>query len=168
VTAFNGNFLVVVRALTYILTLGADGIRDAAENAVLNANYMMKRLEDIYDVAYPGTCTHEFVLSLERLKRDTGVSAMDVAKALLDRGIHPPTMYFPLIVKEALMIEPTETESRETLDDAIDALREIYEIAHADPDKLHESPRATPIRRPDEVAAARHPKLRYNWDGDNG
>ncbi|MDR1508572.1 MAG: aminomethyl-transferring glycine dehydrogenase subunit GcvPB [Synergistaceae bacterium] len=163
VTAFNGNFLVVVRALAYILTLGADGIPDAARNAVLNANYMMRKLSDIYDVAYPGTCMHEFVLTLERLKNDCGVSAMDVAKALLDRGIHPPTMYFPLIVKEALMIEPTETESRETLDHAVAALREIYDAAGTNPEILRNSPHTTPVRRPDEVNAARRPRLRYDF-----
>ena len=161
VTSFHGNFLVVLRALTYALTLGSDGILDVARNALLNANYMMKKLSDIYDVAYPGTCMHEFVLTLEKLKRDHGVSAMDVAKALLDRGMHPPTMYFPLIVKEALMVEPTETESRETIDEAVEAFREIYEIARGDPDYLRNSPHTTPIKRPDEVNAARRPKLRY-------
>jgi glycine dehydrogenase subunit 2 len=161
VTSFNGNFLVVVRALAYILTLGADGLPDAARNAVLNANYMMKKLSDIYDVAYPGVCMHEFVLTLERLKNERGVSAMDVAKAMLDRGIHPPTMYFPLIVKEALMIEPTETESCETLDEAAAALREIYDMARTSPEILRNSPHTTPVRRPDEVNAARHPILRY-------
>ncbi|MDR1650839.1 MAG: aminomethyl-transferring glycine dehydrogenase subunit GcvPB [Synergistaceae bacterium] len=163
VSAFYGNFLVVVRALTYILTLGSDGLKDAAQNAVLNANYMMKRLSGMYDVAYPGTCMHEFVLSLENLKRETGISALDAAKALLDRGVHPPTMYFPLIVKEALMIEPTETESRETLDEAAEAFREIYELAWSDPESLHGAPRAASVGRPDEVTAARHPKLRYDF-----
>jgi glycine dehydrogenase subunit 2 len=163
VTSFNGNFLVVVRALTYILTLGADGLPDAARNAVLNANYLMRKLSDVYDVAYPGICMHEFVLTLERLKNDHGVSATDVAKALIDKGIHPPTVYFPLIVKEALMIEPTETESRETLDEAAAALREIYGKAATDPDELRGSPHTTPVRRPDEVNAARHPKLKYNF-----
>ncbi|MDR2780002.1 MAG: hypothetical protein LBB28_02640 [Synergistaceae bacterium] len=123
----------------------------------------MKKLSDIYDAAYPGICMHEFVLTLERLKNERGVSAMDVAKALLDRGIHPPTMYFPLIVKEALMIEPTETESRETLDDAVAALREIYGLAETSPEILRNSPHTTPVRRPDEVGAARRPKLRYGF-----
>ena len=164
VMSFYGNFLVVIKALTYILTLGSDGILTAARNAVLNANYMMIKLSDIYDVAYPGSCMHEFVLTLERMKRDYGVSAMDVAKALLDKGIHPPTMYFPLIVKEALMVEPTETESRETIDEAVSAFREIYEIAGTDPDYLRNSPHAVPIKRPDEVSAARNPKLRYVFE----
>ncbi|MDR3076789.1 MAG: aminomethyl-transferring glycine dehydrogenase subunit GcvPB [Synergistaceae bacterium] len=164
VMAFYGNFLVVIRALTYALTLGAEGIPAAARSAVLNANYMMKKLSGIYDVAYPGTCMHEFVLTLERMKRDFGVSAMDVAKALLDKGMHPPTMYFPLIVKEALMVEPTETESRETLDEAVAAFREIYGLAASDPGYLRSSPHTTPVRRPDEVGAARHPKLRYSFE----
>ena len=154
----------MIRALAYILTLGADGIPAAARGAVLNANYMMKKLSDIYDVAYPGTCMHEFVLTLERMKRDFGVSAMDVAKSLLDHGMHPPTMYFPLIVKEALMVEPTETESRETLDEAVSVFRELYETAKSDPEALRGAPRATPIGRPDEVSAARHPKLRHKFE----
>lgn len=161
VKAFYGNFLVVVRALSYILTLGREGIPEAAENAVLNANYMMEKLKDIYPVACPGTCMHEFVMSLEKLKGETGVSAMDIAKSLLDYGMHPPTMYFPLIVAEALMVEPTETESRESLDEAVAVFREIYEKAKADPAALHEAPVRTPIRRPDEVGAARHPVLRW-------
>ncbi|MDR0648260.1 MAG: aminomethyl-transferring glycine dehydrogenase subunit GcvPB [Synergistaceae bacterium] len=165
VKAFYGNFLVTLRALVYMLTLGADGLRDAAQNAVLNANYMMKGLSDVYDVAYPGICMHEFVLTLEKLKKERGVSAMDVAKSMLDYGMHPPTMYFPLIVKEALMIEPTETESRETLDQAIAVLREIRARADSDPGSLHDAPLNTPVRRLDEVGAARHPVLKYNFDG---
>ncbi len=164
VKAFYGNFLVVVRALTYILTLGREGIREASENAVLNANYMMNRLKDNYDLAYDHICMHEFVLTLEGLKKETGVSALDVAKALLDKGMHPPTMYFPLIVHEALMIEPTETESRETLEEGIAALKEIAQRAKDDPESLHLTPMTTPIGRPDEVAAARNPKLRYTFE----
>jgi glycine dehydrogenase subunit 2 len=163
VKAFYGNFLVAVRALVYIMTLGSDGIPEAARNAVLNANYMMKALVDVYDVAYPGTCMHEFVLSLENLTSEFGVSAMDVAKSMLDYGMHPPTMYFPLIVKEALMIEPTETESRETLDEAISALREIQARAAENPRSLHDAPLHTPVRRPDEVLAARRPTLKYDF-----
>jgi len=164
VKAFYGNFLVVVRALTYILTLGREGIREASENAVLGANYMMKRLRDTYDLAYDRTCMHEFVLTLEGMKKETGVSAMDVAKALLDKGMHPPTMYFPMIVHEALMIEPTETESRETLEEGIAALKEIAQRAKEDPDSVHACPVTTPIGRPDDVAAARNPKLRYSYE----
>lgn len=163
VKAFYGNFLVTLRALVYILTLGADGIREAAQNAVLNANYMMKELSDVYDIAYPGICMHEFVMSIESLKKEYGVTAMDIAKSLLDNGMHPPTMYFPLIVKEALMVEPTETESWETLDEAIAVFRSIYETAKSNPQALHDAPLTTPVRRLDEVGAARHPKLKYDF-----
>ena len=164
VKMFYGNFLVVVKALSYILTLGKEGIREAARNAVLNANYMRVKLSDVYDMAYNETCMHEFVMSLEKMKHDKDISAMDIAKALLDYGIHPPTMYFPLIVHEALMVEPTETESRETLDEAIEVFHKIYEQALADPEALHSAPHLTPIGRPDEVTAARKPVLRYTWE----
>lgn len=162
VKAFYGNFLVVVKAMTYILMLGKEGIPAAAKNAVLNANYMMHKLQDIYPMAYNETCMHEFVMSLEKMKHDIGVSAMDVAKALLDYGIHPPTMYFPLIVHEALMVEPTETESRETLDEVIAVFREIYDHAVKNPEALHEAPVGTYVRRLDEVRAARKPVLRWS------
>ena len=161
VKSFYGNFTVVVKALSYILTLGAEGIREAAQNAVLNANYMMKKLDDLYTIAYQERCMHEFVMSLEPLKKETGISAMDIAKGLLDNGIHPPTMYFPLIVHEALMVEPTETESKETLDEAIEVFRRLYETAKTDPQSLHEAPHHTAVRRLDEVGAAQNPKLRY-------
>ncbi|MDY3917820.1 MAG: aminomethyl-transferring glycine dehydrogenase subunit GcvPB [Candidatus Limivivens sp.] len=164
VKEFYGNFLVVVKALTYILCLGKEGIPEASSNAVLNANYMMHELEDLYECAFPRPCMHEFVMTLEKLKHDRGVSAMDVAKALLDYGIHPPTMYFPLIVHEALMIEPTETESRETLDEAVRIFREIYEKAQTDPEELHQAPKTTVIGRPDEVQAARKPVIRYSFE----
>ena len=162
VKAFYGNFTVVVKALAYILTLGAEGIPQAAQGAVLNANYLREQLRGTYDIAYgDGPCMHEFVLTLEKLKKETGVSALDVAKALVDQGIHPPTMYFPLIVEEALMFEPTETESRETLDQAAEVLKAIRAQADTDPAALHAAPVTTPIGRPDEVQAARHPVLRY-------
>ena len=161
VKSYYGNFLVVVRALTYILTLGKEGIPKASKNAVLNANYMMAKLSDIYTMAYKDTCMHEFAMSLESLKEETGISAMDIAKGLLDRHIHPPTMYFPLIVHEALMVEPTETESKKTLDKAIEVLRDLYNTAKNNPDVLHEAPLYTAVRRPDEVKAARNPILRY-------
>lgn len=164
VKMFYGNFLVVVKALSYILTLGREGIPEAACNAVLNANYMRVKLSDVYDMAYNETCMHEFVMSLEKMKHDKDISAMDIAKALLDYGIHPPTMYFPLIVHEALMVEPTETESRETLDEAIEVFHKIYEQALADPGALHSAPHLTPIGRPDEVIAARKPVLHYTWE----
>lgn len=162
-TAFNGNFLVIVRALAYVKSLGAEGIRAAAEGAVLNANYMKALLEGAYKTAFQGHCMHEFVLTLEALKHDKGVSALDVAKALLDRGIHPPTMYFPLIVHEALMIEPTETESKDTLDEAAQAFLEILKEADSDAESLHASPKRTYIRRPDETRAARQPVLKYSF-----
>lgn len=164
VKSFYGNFLVVVRALTYILTLGREGIPKASQNAVLNANYMMEKLKDIYPMAYTDICMHEFVMSLSELKKQTGVSAMDIAKGLLDHGIHPPTMYFPLIVDEALMVEPTETESKETLDHAIDVFRSLYDLAVQDAEQLHQAPVTTPVTRLDEVEAARHPHLRYEFE----
>ena len=158
---FYGNFTVVVKALTYLLTLGKEGIPEAAENAVLNANYMMHRLREKYAMACGERCMHEFVMDLSKLKEETGVSAMDVAKGLLDHGIHPPTMYFPLIVHEALMAEPTETESRETIDEACDVFLALWELAHTDPQALHDAPKTTPVGRLDEVGAARNPVLRY-------
>lgn len=166
VRAFYGNFLVICRALTYIIMLGSDGLPEVAKNAVLNANYMMAELRDLYKPAYDRICKHEFVVTLEDMKRDMHVTALDIAKALLDHGIHPPTMYFPLIVKEALMIEPCETEGKETLDAAIAAFREIYEEAKKNPDAVRTSPHTTPIGRPDEVAAARKPVLSYSFGPD--
>jgi glycine dehydrogenase subunit 2 len=163
VRAFYGNFLVNIRALTYILTLGAEGIPQAAQNAVLNANYMMEKLKDIFPPAFDGPCMHEFVISLDALKKEKGITAADIAKGLIDRGIHPPTMYFPLIVSEALMIEPTETESRETLDMAIAAFRDVYETAFKDPDAIKVAPVSTPIGRPDETTAVRNPILKYEF-----
>lgn len=160
---FYGNFLVVVRALTYILTLGREGIPEVSKNAVLNANYMMEKLKDIYPMAYSTTCMHEFVMSLEEMKCSINVSAMDIAKALLDYGIHPPTMYFPLIVHEALMIEPTETESKETLDEVIHIFRKVYEDAQSNPANMHLCPTTTPVSRLDEVGAARNPVLTYGF-----
>lgn len=166
VRSFHGNFLVVVRALAYLLTLGRSGIREAAENAVLNANYLMHALSDCCDMAYDQTCMHEFVVTLSGMKKEYGVSAMDIAKGLLDNGIHPPTMYFPLIVEEALMIEPTETESKETLDAAAAVFHRLYETARENPQALHNAPLHTPIRRPDEVAAARNPRLKYGFGAE--
>ncbi len=162
VKAFYGHFLVVVRALTYIRTLGAEGLRCAATHAVLNANYMRKKLSEYYDMATEGLCMHEFVITLRQVKEKTGVTALDVAKTLLENGIHPPTMYFPLIVPEALMVEPTETESKETMDEAIEVFRKIYDEIQTAPERLHEMPLTTPIRRPDEVGAARNPRLKYS------
>ena len=161
VRSFRGNFLVVVRALAYLLTLGKEGIPEAAENAVLNANYLMAKLKGTFTPAYDRLCMHEFVLDLSGLKKETGVSALDVAKSLIDEGIHPPTMYFPLIVHEALMLEPTETEGPETLDHAAEVLRMLYSKAFEDAETMHTAPHHMPIGRPDEVQAARKPTLRW-------
>ena len=161
VKAFAGNFLVVVKAMTYILTLGKEGIPEAARNAVLNANYLKERIKGTFEPAFDRICMHEFVLDLSKFKKETGVSALDVAKSLIDNGMHPPTMYFPLIVHEALMLEPTETESRETLDWAAEVFRGLYELGYKDPDYMHNAPHNAQIGRPDEVMAARNPILRY-------
>ena len=161
VKEFCGNFLVVVKALSYVLTLGPDGIADACRNAVLNANYVRVKLSDDYHMPFKQTCMHEFVMSLEQEKEEMEVTAMDIAKALLDHGIHPPTMYFPLIVHEALMVEPTETESKENLDELISVFHEIYETAKRDPEYIRNSPHVTLVKRLDEVNAARNPKLHY-------
>lgn len=161
VRAFYGNFLVVVKALCYALTLGAEGIRDAAHMAVLNANYLRVRLSEAYHMAYQETCMHEFVMTLQPEKEELQVSAMDIAKALLDYGIHPPTMYFPLIVHEALMVEPTETESPENLEELISVFMEIHRKAQEDPEWIRSAPHKTEISRLDEVQAARNPKLHY-------
>ncbi len=164
VKAFGGNFLVVVRALAYILSLGKEGIPEAAKNAVLNANYMQACLKDDFDLAYDVLCMHEFVLTLDKLHKETGVSALDLAKGLLDNGIHPPTMYFPLIVHEALMIEPTETEPKEMLDEAIAVFKELKKLAYESPQALHDAPIKTPVRRLDDVRAARTPVLKYSFN----
>lgn len=164
IVSFYGNFLVCLRALCYILTLGTEGLREAAENAVLNANYMRGGLQAYCALPYENGCMHEFVLSLEGVKKESGVTAADIAKSLIDKGIHPPTMYFPLIVPEALMIEPTETESRETLDAAVSVLTSLLELARINPQALHDAPLSTPIGRPDETAAVRKPVLSYQQE----
>ena len=164
VRAFAGNFLVVVRALAYLKTLGREGVPEAARNAVLNANYLMQQIKGSFEPAFDRVCMHEFVLDLSRFKKETGVSALDVAKSLIDRGMHPPTMYFPLIVHEALMLEPTETESKQTLDEAAAVFRDLYRQAYDDPEPMHTAPHGTPIGRPDEVKASRTPVLRWRQD----
>ena len=161
VRMFEGNFLVVVRALTYLMTLGREGVPEAAINAVLNANYLMRKIQGTFEPAFDRTCMHEFVLDLSEFKKETGVSALDVAKSLIDRGMHPPTMYFPLIVHEALMLEPTETESKQTLDEAAEIFRDLYKLAFTDPEYMHAAPHHAQIGRPDEVKAARTPILRW-------
>ena len=164
VRSFAGNFLVVVKALTYILSLGREGIPEAAENAVLNANYLMERMRGTFEPAFDRICMHEFVLSLEEYKKATGVTALDVAKSLIDHGVHPPTMYFPLIVHEALMLEPTETESKATLDEAAEIFRALYKQGFEDPETMKTAPHKAKIGRPDEVRAARNPVLRWKQE----
>ena len=159
--AFHGNFGVLVRAYAYIRLLGDEGITRISEDAVINANYVLSRLTGSYDLPYGRRCMHEVVFSARNLKRGNGVSALDVAKRLIDYGIHPPTMYFPLIVDEALMIEPTETESRETLDYFIEVMKTIAREASESPELLHDAPHDTPNTRLDEARAARHPELRW-------
>ena len=158
--AFHGNFGMLVRAYSYIRFLGEAGLRQISEDAVLNANYLMHRLKDTYDLPYDRTCMHEAVFSARRQKAQ-GIRALDVAKRLIDHGIHPPTMYFPLIVDEALMIEPTETESIETLDYFVDVMHQIAREAEEEPDLLRNAPHFSPNTRLDETAAARHPDLRW-------
>jgi glycine dehydrogenase subunit 2 len=163
VRSFYGNFLVYLRALCYVLTLGGRGIRESSQNAVLNANYLRVLLKKHCPTSNEGLCMHEFVLTLEELHKETGVSASDLAKGMLDCGMHPPTMYFPLIVHEALMFEPTETETKDTLDEAANAVIGLLEKARSDPEALHRAPVTTPIGRPDEVTAARNPVIRYSF-----
>ncbi len=160
VKPFYGNFGINVRAYTYIRTMGPDGLKAVTEYAVLNANYMMRKLADYYDLPFNRHCKHEFVLSGKRQKK-LGVRTLDIAKRLLDFGYHPPTIYFPLNVEEAIMIEPTETESKETLDAFIDAMIQIAREAEENPEIVQEAPHSTVVGRLDETTAARKPILRY-------
>lgn len=161
VRSFFGNFGVLVRAYAYVRALGGEGLTEVAEQAVLSANYLKERLKDSFDLPYDRVCMHEFVLSGAQLKRDHGVRTLDVAKRLLDHGFHPPTVYFPLIVEEALMIEPTETEPLAALDAFADALIAIAQEAAEEPNTLRSAPFTTPVRRLDEARAARVPVLRW-------
>ncbi len=163
VKAFYGNFGVFIKAYTYIRMLGAEGLRQVSEDAVLAANYLLARLRKVYPLPYDRTCMHEFVLS-GPLSQAPDVHTLDIAKRLMDYGFHPPTVYFPLIVPEALMIEPTETESKETLDAFAEAMLNIAREAQENPDILHGAPQTTPVTRLDEVRAARQPKLRWKPD----
>ena len=163
VRSFAGNVGVLVRALTYIRALGAPGLQEVSEQAVLSANYLKERLRgSSWDLPFDRTCMHEFVLSGARLRRDTGVRTLDVAKRLLDYGMHPPTEYFPLIVDEALMIEPTETEALDVLDAFASVLVSIGEEAQRDPAMLHDAPYTTAVRRLDEARAVKQPDLRWH------
>jgi glycine dehydrogenase subunit 2 len=166
---FQGNYGCFVRAYAYIRSLGADGLKDASETAVLNANYLLARLREkgvaeYLPLAYGELCMHEFVLSGGPMKRDLGIKTLDLAKRLLDFGFHPPTVYFPLLVDEALMIEPTETETKETLDAFADVIAEILREAAEDPEVARNAPYTTPVRRLDEVAAAKRPVIREELD----
>jgi glycine dehydrogenase subunit 2 len=164
ISSFHGNFGVLVRAYTYIRTMGAEGLQSVSGNAVLNANYIMEALKDIYYLPYDRRCMHEVVFSAD-WQRARGVSGLEVAKRLLDYGYHAPTMYFPLIVHEALMIEPTETETRETLDAFIQTLRDIDRESSEDPELVQQAPHTTPVSRLDEAGAARRPNLRWRRAG---
>jgi len=163
VRAFTGPFGVFVRSYTFMRSYGP-GLREMSEVAVLNANYLLARLKGAYDLPFDRLCMHEFVLSARGLKRDHGVTALDVAKRLMDYGFHPPTVYFPLVVPEALMIEPTESEAKETLDEFVDAMLAIAREAADDPQLLHDAPHARPVRRLDEVRAVKKPVVRYGFE----
>jgi glycine dehydrogenase subunit 2 len=160
VKPYYGNFGINVRAYTYIRTMGPDGLKAVTENAVLNANYMMRRLAPYFELPYDRHCKHEFVISGKRQKK-LGVRTLDIAKRLLDFGYHPPTIYFPLNVEEGMMIEPTETESKETLDSFIDAMIQIAGEVENSPEIVQEAPHTTVLKRLDETTAARKPILRY-------
>ena len=157
---FCGNFSVLVKAYAYILMMGKN-LKHASENAVLNANYLKEKLKKYYDLPYDEPCMHEFVLSGERQKHESGVSTLNIAKALMDGNTHPPTVYFPLIVHEAIMIEPTESENKEILDEFVDTMILIAQESKINPEKILSAPHTTPVKKIDEVTAARHPDLKY-------
>lgn len=157
---FYGNFSVLVKAYAYILMMGKN-LKHASENAVLNANYLKEKLKKYYDLPYDEPCMHEFVLSGERQKHESGVSTLNIAKALMDGNTHPPTVYFPLIVHEAIMIEPTESEHKELLDDFVETMIQIAQTAKENPEEILSAPHTTPVKKIDEVQAARHPDLKY-------
>ncbi|MFC1807154.1 aminomethyl-transferring glycine dehydrogenase subunit GcvPB [Candidatus Omnitrophota bacterium] len=160
IAPFYGNFAVILKAYAYTLLLGKQGLIDVSEMAVLNANYCLAKLKEYYDIAYDRTCMHECVFSASK-QAEKGVHAIDIAKYLIDKGYHPPTVYFPLNVKEAMMIEPTETESKETLDEFIETMIEIAKLTESDPQKIKDAPVNRPIKRVDETKAAREPDLRW-------
>ncbi len=159
--SFVGNTGVLVRAWTYISAHGDSGLREVSDDAVLAANYLKARLAGTYDIPYPRACKHEFVASAATIKKETGVRTLDIAKRLIDHGFHPPTIYFPLITEEGMLIEPTETESLDTLDAFADALIEIATEARTEPDLVKSAPHDAPVRRLDEATAARQPNLRW-------
>ncbi len=161
--SFWSNFAHAVRALAYLYANGEEGLKRVSQLAVLNANYVRVKVAEFLETPYPENCRHEFVASAQRLKKEHGVRALDIAKALLDHGYMAPTMYFPLIVPECLMIEPTETESKETLDGFVEVLRTIVGLAQTEPATLLEAPVSTPVGRVDETLAARKPDLRWRY-----
>jgi len=160
IASFYGNFALLLRAYAYITLLGKEGLEEVSNHAVLNANYIRKRLEGYFDLPYDRICMHECVFSASR-QAERGVHAMDIAKFLIDQGIHPPTVYFPLTIKESIMIEPTETESKPTMDTFIDAMIQADKLSQEDPEFFHDLPKTTPITRPDEVKAARDVNTNY-------
>jgi glycine dehydrogenase subunit 2 len=161
VRGFAGNVGVLVKAYAYALALGAEGLTQVAEQAVVSANYLKERLKKAYDLPYDRECMHEFVLSGRRQKKASGVRTLDIAKRLLDFGVHPPTIYFPLIVEEAMMIEPTETESLATLDSFADAMLTIAAEAENDPETVKGAPHYTPVGRIDEARAVKQPDFAW-------
>jgi glycine dehydrogenase subunit 2 len=164
--SFVGNFGMMVRAYTYIREMGSDGLKAATDLAVLNANYIRAKLGEDYPVAYPGTCMHEVVVSDKKIQKETGIKTLDIAKRLIDYGYHPPTVYFPLVVAGALMIEPTETESKETIDSFIAAMQAIAKEAKESPEVVREAPSITRLGRLDEARAARKPRLRWRPENE--
>jgi glycine dehydrogenase subunit 2 len=161
IAPFYGNFGIIARAYAYMLSLGRDGMLGTSNRAVLNANYLQEKLRPLFNEKYKGRCMHEFVFSGDVLK-PYGVHTLDIAKGMIDRGIHPPTVYFPLNVAEALMVEPTESEDLDTLDHFVEVMADLFEIAMNEPEKLHEAPVTTPVGRLDEVKAARDMRLSYS------
>ena len=162
VLGFYGNTLITLRALAFVMAYGKDGLPLMAKHALLNANYLKHLLSGHFDIMNKGLCMHEFIITMEREAKEKGVTAKDMAKAIIDTGMMAPTMYFPLIVKECLMVEPTETEGKETLDYVAETYIRLYDEAMADPESMHLLPKKTPIGRPDEVLAARNPVVRYH------
>ncbi|MGB0954195.1 MAG: aminomethyl-transferring glycine dehydrogenase subunit GcvPB, partial [Planctomycetota bacterium] len=165
VRAFHGNFMVLLRAYSYVKRLGGEGIKRVAENAVINANYLRVKLNEYWRVPFDRVCMHEFVARPTKAMREAGIHTMDIAKRLIELGYHPPTVYFPLVVNEAIMAEPTETESRETLDAFIEAMIQISKEATAGESFLHDAPRNMPVTRVDEAAAVKNPQLCFVCGG---
>ena len=161
-----GQFGVLVRAYSYLRANGPDGLKSISESAILNANYLRELLESEFEFPYPKPCMHEFVLSGDRQKKKNGIRTLDMAKRLLDKGVHAPTVYFPLIVSEGMMVEPPETESRQRVEAFARSLLEVAEEAERDPETVRNAPHTTPVRRLDETRAARQPDLAYRFESE--